>query len=124
MSGLVQPATVPAPSDAPGDRFLALLPRVELHARVYFRFLPPDRKEEAVAETVALAWRWFLRLAERGKDASGFVSALASFAARSVAGGRRLCGQLPAQDVLSEAAQGRHGFRVERPPQNTRHPFD
>ena len=102
MSGLVQPATVPAPSDAPGDRFLALLPRVELHARVYFRFLPPDRKEEAVAETVALA----------------------SYAARAVWSGRRLCGQLPAQDVLSEAAQRRHGFQVERLPRNTRHPFD
>ena len=124
MSGLVQPSPVPAPGDAPGDRFLALLPRVELHARVYFRFLPPDRKEEAVAETVALAWRWFLRLTERGKDASQFVSALASYAARAVLSGRQLPAQPPAQDVLSEAAQRRHGFQVERLPRNTRHPFD
>jgi hypothetical protein len=124
MSASAQPASVPSAGDTPGDRFLASLPRVERHARVYFRFLPPDRREEAVAETVALAWHWFLRLAERGKDASGFVSALASFAARAVAGGRRLCGQLPAQDVLSEAAQRRHGFRVEALPCTTRRPFD
>jgi hypothetical protein len=116
--------SVPSPVDSLGARFLMMLPRVELHARIYFRFLPHDRKEEAVAETVALAWRWFLRLVERGKDATQFVSALASFAARAVLSGRRLCGQLPARDVLSEVAQRRHGFTVQALPQSTRHPFD
>jgi hypothetical protein len=117
-------ASVPSARDSLGDRFLALLPRVELHARVYFRHLQPDRKEEAVAETIALAWGWFLRLTTRGKDVTQFVSALASFAARAVYSGRRLCGQLHGQDVLSEVAQRRHGFSVEHLPQSTRHAFD
>jgi hypothetical protein len=116
--------SVPSAGDLLGDRFLVLLPRIELHARIYFRFLLPDRKEEAVAETIALAWRWFVRLAERGKDATRFVSALASYAARAVLSGRRLCGQLPARDVLSEVAQRRHGFSVQALPQSTRHPFE
>ena len=107
-----------------GDRFLALLPRIELHARIYFRFLPHDRKDEAVAETVALAWHWFLRLTKRGKDVTQFVSALASYAARAVSSGRRLCGQLPSKDVLSDVAQRRHGFTVQALPQGTRHPFE
>jgi hypothetical protein len=115
---------VPSAVDPLGNRFLAFLPRVELHARIYFRFLPHDRKEEAVAETIALAWRWFVRLAERGKDAAQFVSALASYAARAVLSGRRLCGQLPGKDVLSELAQRRHGFTVQALPQSTRHPFE
>jgi hypothetical protein len=115
--------SVPSAGDPLGDGFLAVLPRIELHARVYFRFLPHDRKEEAVAETVALAWRWFVRLAERGKDAALFGSALASYAARAVLSGRRLCGQLPARDVLSEVAQRRHGFSVQALPRSTRHPF-
>ena len=116
--------SVPSTGDPLGARFVAFLPRIDLHARIYFRFLPHDHKEEAVAETVALAWRWFVRLAERGKDAAQFVSALASYAARAVLSGRRLCGQLPAKDVLSEVAQRRHGFTVQALPQSTRHPFD
>jgi hypothetical protein len=116
--------SVPSAGNPLGDRFLAFLPRVELHARIYFRFLPNDRKEEAVAETIALAWRWYVRLAERGKDASQFVSALASFAARAVVSGRRLCGQLASKDVLSELAQRRHSFTVQALPQSTRHPFE
>ena len=48
MSASGQPASVPSAGDTPGDRFLASLPRVERHARVYFRFLPPDRMLIAV----------------------------------------------------------------------------
>ena len=74
-------------------RFLVLLPRVELHGRVYFRHLKcAESRREAVAEMVALCWRWFVRLHERGKDPETFVSALASFAARAVKSGRRVCG--------------------------------
>jgi hypothetical protein len=124
MAASVQSVPAPSAADPLGARFLMLLPRIELHARVYFRFLPGDRKEEAVAETVALAWAWYLRLTARGKDATQFASALATFAARAVLSGRRLCGQLPAQDVLSEVAQRRHAFTVQALPQSTRHPFE
>ena len=94
-------------------RFQALLPRVELHARVFFRHLRcPDRKQDAINETIALAWQWFARLAEQGKDASQFPSALADFAARRVNNGRRLCGKEKANDVPSRAAQQRRGFTV------------
>jgi hypothetical protein len=116
--------SLPSAGDPLGDRFLVVLPRIELHARIYFRFMKPDHKEEAVAETVAMAWCWFLRLTARGKDVTQFVSALASYAARAVLSGRRLCGQLPARDVLSEVAQRRHGFTVQALPQTTRHPFE
>jgi hypothetical protein len=86
---------------------------VERHARVFFRHLKcPDRKQDAVNECLALAWKWFVRLAEQGKDASQFPSALADFAARRVNGGRRLCGQEKATDVLSPAAQQRRGLTV------------
>jgi hypothetical protein len=75
------------------DRFLSrILPAVERHARVYFRHLRSADQEDAVAETIAIAWRWFLRLTERGKDAARFPSALAGYAARAVNSGRRLCG--------------------------------
>jgi hypothetical protein len=97
--------------------FLSILPRIERHGRVYFRHVRcPDRKADAISEMVALSWHWFLRLAHQGKDATRFPSTLATFAARAVHSGRRLCGAERAKDALSPAAQRRHGFAVGRLP--------
>jgi hypothetical protein len=96
-------------------RFEAALPMIKRVARFHFRHIVcPDRKADQVAETIAVAWNWFVHLAERGKDASLFVSALTSLAARRVQCGRRLCGMDTATDVLSRVAQRRHGFAVNR----------
>jgi hypothetical protein len=94
--------------------FLSILPRIELHAHIYFRGIRcPQRKDDAVQETVAISWRWFVRLVEQGKDPLSFPMALASYAARAVKCGRRVCGQLKGKDALSPLAQQRHGFIVE-----------
>jgi hypothetical protein len=101
--------------------FEALLPRIEQHARIAFRDVRcPDRKAEAVAETVGLAWTWYCRLAEKGRDAAAFASALATLATRSARSGRRVCGAESANDVLSKHAQARHGFRVSSLPSSPR----
>jgi hypothetical protein len=98
-------------------RFLSILPRIEKHASLYFRHIKcREQKADRVAEVVALAWKWFVRLAERGKDARQFPSTLATFAARAVKSGRRVTGQLKTKDVLSERAQQRHGFFVGKLP--------
>ena len=95
-------------------RFLSILPRIELHGRISFRHLRcADLRADAVAEMVGLAWKWHLRLAERGKDATQFPSTLATFAARAVKTGRRVCGCERSRDVLSPTAQQRHHFAVE-----------
>jgi hypothetical protein len=65
---------------------------------------------------IGLAWRWHLRLAEKGKDATAFPTALASYAARAVRNGRRVAGQERANDVLSPVAQRRHHFYVGKLP--------
>ena len=99
--------------------FLAqVLPRIQLHGRCYFRHVKcPHRKEELLAEMRGLAWLWFVRLAGRGKDVTGFVSALAGYAARAAHSGRRVCGQERAKDVLSPVARRRHGFVVSALPE-------
>ncbi len=98
--------------------FLTILPAVERHARFALRHLHSYHdREDAVAETVAVAWAWFIRLARRGKDAATFPSALASYASRHVKSGRRLCGTGQARDVMSPTARRRRGFSVERLPQ-------
>jgi hypothetical protein len=95
-------------------RFLSILPRIELHGRVSFRYVRcPDQRADAVAEVVALSWCWYVRLAERGKDATRFPSTLADYAARAVRAGRRVCGRERARDVLSPSAQRRNRFAVE-----------
>jgi hypothetical protein len=98
--------------------FAAILPVVERHAKVVFRHLKcRSRRDDAVAECVALAWKWFVRLCQRGKDAAAFPTTLACFAARAVRSGRRLCGQERAKDALSPLAQCRHNFVTQAIPE-------
>ncbi len=111
-------------TNAGGDdlhaRFLSILPRIELHARIYFRHVKcPDRKADLIQETRSLAWQWFVRLVGRGKDPALFAATFATLAARSAGCGRRVCGQEKARDVLSSLARRRHGFRVVSLPPST-----
>ena len=73
----------------------------------------PGRRDDAVQETIAVAWKWYLCLREQGKDVSGFVSTLTNYAVRHVRSGRRLCGQEKSKDVLSPLALSRHNVGVE-----------
>jgi hypothetical protein len=110
----------PAP-DAPLEylhaAFLAIVPRIERHGEIYFRHVRcPHRRADFIAEMVAVSWRWFVRATQKGKDVNQFVTALATYAARHVRSGRRLCGQEKGKDALSPLAQTRHNFVVEKLP--------
>jgi hypothetical protein len=97
--------------------FLLMLPRIEQHAQIYFRHVRcPQQRDDAIAEAIALSWKWVISLTQRGKDVQSFVSAIASFAAKAVKSGRRLCGQEKPKDVLSPRAQQRRGFTVGKLP--------
>ena len=55
------------------ERFLQILPKIEMHGRIFFRHVKcRQTRDEAIAEMVALAWKWFVRLANRGKDVGEF----------------------------------------------------
>src|SRR4029077_829997 len=99
-------ACYPIPNDSPlKARFLALVPRIKTHAQIHFRDVRcPDTRAEKIAECLALAWKWFVRLAERGKDAEQFPVAFTILVAKSVRCGRRLCGAEKAKDALSPVA--------------------
>jgi len=89
------------------------LPTIERHARFHFRFVKcPDKKADRIAEAIALSWKWFLRLEERGKDVAKFVTVFARFAARAARNGRRLAGMDRSKDVLSFRAQQRWRFSL------------
>lgn len=109
---LCQPALEQLQSD-----FLKLLPRLQLHAKIYARHLACyHQKAEFIAEVITLSWLWFTRLRAQGKDPAQFPSVLATYAARAAGSGRRLCGQEKAKDALSPRAQKRHGFAVSSLP--------
>ena len=96
------------------ELFLTLLPKLELHGRIFFGHVKcTHKRQDAIAEMVALAWKYFVRLMERGKDPSNFPTTFVTFAARAVYTGRRLCGQEKTKDVLSSLGQQRHGFAVQ-----------
>jgi len=98
--------------------FLSILPKITRHGRVSFRHLRcRDKRDDCIAEMVALSFQWYLRLIERGKDPTQFPTALATYAARAVRSGRRLCGQEKGGDVLSPLAQVRHSFNTQTIPE-------
>ncbi len=110
-------STVPSIKHIQSD-FLTALPRITRHARCYFRHVAcRDRKADLISEVIGLCWRWWVRLVEVGKNPTTFVSTLASFAAKAVRSGRRVCGQERAKDALSTVAQQRHAFSVSSLPQ-------
>jgi hypothetical protein len=96
---------------------VAILPQVQRQGRIHFRAARPDRRAELVAEVVALAWKWFVRLAERGQDPTRFSVTLAAYAAKAVKSGRRVCGQESDRDALSPLAQMRRCFVVSTLPE-------
>jgi hypothetical protein len=106
-----------ASTDALQASFLALLPQIHSRVKSYFAGVKcAAKKADCIAESVALCWKWFCRLRQRGQDGTRFIGALAAMAARAVRCGRRLCGQEKAKDVLSWLAQSRHGFTVQALP--------
>jgi hypothetical protein len=101
--------------------FLAVLPRIEQHARVYFRHLRCSHaRADAIAETIALCWAWYVRAIRQGKDVDEFISALATYAVRHVRCGRKLCGQERTKDALSPSAQTRYSFTISSLPNASR----
>jgi hypothetical protein len=105
-------------------QFLIILPRVELHGRIFFRCLTPDQKAELIQEMRALAWKWYLQLHKNGKNPSDFMKAFTTLLARAVFSGRRLVGKLKAKDVMNPFTQRRHGFAVEPLPLSPRTSHD
>jgi hypothetical protein len=93
------------------------LPRIRTHALIVFRHVTcVHRKADLVAETIALAWKWWRGLVARGKRPWLFVTALATFAARAARCGRRVCGHEKKNDTMSPTAQRLHGFNVRTLP--------
>lgn len=95
-------------------QFLAMLPAIQRHARVCFRHLSAEAKEEAVQEAIANALAAYCRLVQLGREDVAYAGPLARYAVAQIHAGRRVGGQLNVRDVMSKHCRLRKGVVVER----------
>ncbi len=95
-------------------RFLEMLPAIRRYAAFCFRSLPTEAREELVQETIANCYVACCRLAQRRRLAAAHPSPLVRYAVSQIRSGRRVGCRLNSNDVLSQYAQRRKGFHVQR----------
>ena len=106
-----RPTTSPSPQTLHHQFVDRILPAVQLHASMQFRYLNGQDRDDAVQETQAVAWQLFIQAIESNKDPAGFPTYIAAFAVKRVRSGRLLAGN-NSRDVLAPVTQQRHGFDV------------
>jgi hypothetical protein len=104
------------------DAFTAAVETIRNKAGFYFRHLPADQREDAVAETEAFALKGFRILMAQGRDPAPLAGKIAEFAARRVRFGTRFAGKVPVRDVLSADSRRRHGYHVTSLPHGDEDP--
>ena len=93
--------------------FLKMLPAIERRARITFRHLKGDDRDEAVQETICNACLAYARLVDRGRADVATPSSLVLYAAAQFRDGRRVGSPLNINDVCSVYCQRRKGVKVQ-----------
>ena len=94
--------------------FDTMIPRITRIAKISFRHLKPEARDEAVQEVLCNSWRSYNRLVERGKADVAYPSVLARLACKQVRDHRKVGGRLNVKDVLSSYCQARKNVVVQR----------
>ena len=101
-------------SSAWQDLFLTMLPAIQRHARLRFRHLPPELREECIQEAICNACCAVARLAELNKLDLAYACPLAYYAVAQVRDGRKVGSRLSCKDVMSPYCQRLKHISVER----------
>lgn len=94
--------------------FLSMMPAIKAHAKIAFRHIGPEAREEAVQEVLCNACCAFARLAQLGKADLGYPSVLARYGVAQFNAGRKVGCPLNVNDVASDYCQRRKSVMVER----------
>jgi len=94
------------------NRFLALLPAVLRQARIAFRSLDPEKREDALAEVIANTFAAYARLVELDKESIAFPTPLARYAIRRFHDGRHVGNKFNSRDVSSKHCQRLQNIKV------------
>jgi hypothetical protein len=106
-------AASPAPDiEAIKARFAEQYPRIHRIATLQHRRLHGDKRDDAVADTIALAWKAYRKLAMEGRDPDRLLGSIVRYSAGHVRAGQLLGGKPRVNDVLSRLSRGRHGYFV------------
>jgi hypothetical protein len=93
------------------DSFVKYLPHLRRIARYAFRHLQPERRAEAVSNTIALCWKAWARLGELDKaDSPGILKAIVWYSVKQTKAGRRIDWAGKPRDVLSLRSYGKVRF--------------
>lgn len=114
MVALRKPARRKKAVPAWHEDFMAMMPVIETHAKIAFRHLNPEAREEAVQEVLCNACSAFARLVELGKTDLAYPTVLARYGVAQVKGGRKVGCRLNIRDILSDYCQRRKNLTVER----------
>ena len=111
MIAPIRPTTSPSPQTLHRQFVDHILPAVELNASMQFRHLKGQDRDDAIQESMAVAWQLFIQAIELGKSPANFPTYIAAYAVKRVRSGRLLAGK-NSRDVLAPATQQRNGFEV------------
>ena len=101
------------PASAWHAPFLAMLPTIRRYARIAFRDLEPDARQEMVQEVIAHCVVAYARLVQIGKADLAYATVLAMCAIRQVRNGRRVGNSENRRDVYSRHAQATGQFALQ-----------
>jgi hypothetical protein len=90
--------------------FVKMLPAIARYARIAFRHLRPEAREEAICNACCA----YARLVELNKTDLAYPTVLARYAVAQVRDGRKVGGRLNVRDVLSPYCQRCKNVFVER----------
>ena len=94
--------------------YAKMLPSIKRYARIAFRHLNPEEKEERVQNVLTNTWEALVRLARRGKLDQAFPSILAKFGVKQTRDHRVTGGHLNIRDILAKYCQLNKNVVVER----------
>jgi hypothetical protein len=94
--------------------FEAMIPTIETYARIAFRGLGREAREEMIQEVICNCCQAYKRLVEQGKTAVAFPTALAKFGVRQAKEGRKVGSKLNVKDISSDYCQLKKNLLLER----------
>jgi hypothetical protein len=93
--------------------FLAsILPSVRSHARAHVRHLPPSDRDDAMAECIALAWKYTTAIAKGEKSPADHAGPLAYWAVKKARAGRKVWSAAKPRSVRAMGAGGETGTAI------------
>jgi hypothetical protein len=87
------------------ERFVKMIPLIRHQARLAFRRMRSEARDELVEEVVANAYCRFARLVRTGRANLGFATPLADYGIRQAIAGRRVGSKFNNRDIASPAAK-------------------